>query len=118
MILLVILLAFLAGLTLGRGSVLLQGTLLQGAQNGTALGDIALSRPQEDGPDFARIDLNIATTAQLQELPGVGEALAQGIVDLRQKLGGFTAVSQLLEVDGLGNSVYDRIKNLVRIGEN
>ena len=55
---------------------------------------------------------------RLQELPGVGEVLAQNILALRQKLGGFTAVSQLLEVDDLGAVTYDKIKNLVRIGEN
>ena len=118
LILLAVLLAFLAGLALGRGSLLLGNTLLQGTHTGSSAGDIHLSGPQEPGPDSARIDLNTATAAQLQELPGVGEVLAQNILALRQKLGGFTAVSQLLEVDDLGAVTYDEIKNLVRIGEN
>ena len=118
LILLAVLLAFLAGLALGRGSLLLGNTLLQGVHTGSSAGEIHLSGPQEPGPDSARIDLNTATAAQLQELPGVGEVLAQNILALRQKLGGFTAVSQLLEVDDLGAVTYDKIKNLVRIGEN
>lgn len=118
LILLVVLLAFLAGLALGRGSLLLGNTLLQGTHTGTSASDIHLSGPQEPGPDSARIDLNTATAAQLQELPGVGEVLAQNILALRQKLGGFTAVSQLLDADGLGSTVYDKIKNLVCVGEN
>ena len=118
LILLAVLLAFLAGLALGRGSLLLGNTLLQGTHTGSSAGDIHLSGLQEPGPDSARIDLNTATAAQLQELPGVGEVLAQNILALRQKLGGFTAVSQLLEADGLGSTVYDKIKNLVCVGEN
>ena len=118
LILLAVLLAFLAGLALGRGSLLLGNTLLQGTHTGTSAGEIHLSGPQTEGPDSARIDLNTATAAQLQELPGVGEVLAQNILALRQKLGGFTAVFQLLEAEGLGPAVYDKIKNLVYIGEN
>ncbi len=116
--LLAVLLAFVAGIALGRGSLLWQDTLLQGSGNGISGGEISLSRPQADGPTTARLNLNAATVAQLQELPGVGEVLAQNILSLRQKLNGFTAVTQLLEAEGLGQGIYDKIKNLVYIGEN
>ena len=116
--LLAVLLAFVAGIALGRGRLLLHDTLLQGSGNSISGGGISLSRPQTDGPQQARLELNTATAAQLQELPGVGEVLAQSILSLREKLGGFTEVTQLLEADGLGQGIYDKIKNLVYIGEN
>ena len=106
------------GIFLGRGSVLLGGAVLHGSQTGSTLGDLLLSRPQTDGPASGRLDLNTATADQLQELPGVGPVLAQNILTLRQKLGSFTDLSQLLQVDGLGTGIYDKIKNLVYIAEN
>lgn len=117
-VLLAIFLAFVAGAAFGRGSLLWQDTLLQSGGNGASAGEITLSRPQLDGPEYARLDLNSATAAQLQELPGVGETLAQNILSLRAQLGGFTEVSQLLEAAGLGQGIYDKIKNLVYIGKN
>ena len=118
LVLLAVMLAFMAGIALGRGSLLLGHTVLQGSGGGVSTGEISLSRPQVDGPEYARLNLNTATAAQLQELPGVGETLAKNILSLRQRLGGFTAVSQLLEADGLGQGIYDKIKKLVYIAEN
>ena len=114
---LVLLFLLVTGIFLGRGSVLFGSAVLRGSQAGSTLGDLVLSRPQADGPVSGRLDLNTATAEQLQELPGVGPVLAQNILNLRQKLGGFTAVSQLLEADGLGAGIYDKIKNLVYIAQ-
>ncbi len=115
MMILALLLLFTLGICLGRGSLLLDGAVLRGDHSGSHLDEISLSRPQGDGPASARLDLNTATAEQLQELPGVGPVLAQNILTLRQSLGGFTAVSQLLEADGLGPGIYDQIKDLVLI---
>lgn len=114
---LMLLLLFGIGIFLGRGSVLLGGAVLRGSQSGSTLGDLTLSRPQADGPASGRLELNTATAEQLQELPGVGPVLAQNILTLRQKLGGFTDISQLLQADGLGTGIYDKIKKLVYLAE-
>ncbi len=52
-------------------------------------------------PD-GRLDLNAATVADLQDLPGVGPVTAERIVAHREQLGGFSDVVQLLEVSGIG----------------
>jgi len=68
------------------------------------------------GPGAARgplLDLNSATVEQLDALPGVGPVLAQRIVDHRQQHGGFRSVDQLREVDGIGESRYRELKDLV-----
>jgi len=50
-------------------------------------------------------------------LPGIGEALAQRIVDYRTKNGPFRNIDELLKVPGIGTSVYDKIKNLITVSE-
>lgn len=54
------------------------------------------------GAPAGKINLNAATAEQLEELPGIGEVTAQHIIDWREQHGGFTAVEQLREVDGIG----------------
>jgi competence protein ComEA len=64
-----------------------------------------------DGP----VSLNTATVQQLDALPGVGPVLAQHIVDWREAHGGFTSVSQLQQVSGIGARKYDELKSLVTV---
>ena len=63
----------------------------------------------EPGP----LNLNAATLAQLDALPGVGPVLAQRIIDFRTKRGGFTKVDELRQVDGIGEETFARLKDLV-----
>jgi competence protein ComEA len=59
------------------------------------------------------VNLNTATLADLDSLPGVGPVLAQRILDARTAQGGFTAVSDLRKVDGIGDARYEQLKDLV-----
>ena len=52
------------------------------------------------------VDLNTATIADLDALPGIGPVLAQRIVDWRTEHGRFASVDQLREVTGIGESTY------------
>ncbi|ATG51845.1 competence protein ComEA [Brachybacterium vulturis] len=64
---------------------------------------------QESGSG-APIDLNTAGVAELEELPGVGPAIAQRIVEHREKNGSFTSVESLLEVSGIGPATLEEIR--------
>ncbi|MBE1591363.1 ComEA family DNA-binding protein [Nonomuraea angiospora] len=66
-------------------------------------------------PATTVLDLNSATTDQLEQLPGVGEVLAARIAEFRDAHGGFTTVEQLREVTGIGPRKYDEIKPKVRV---
>lgn len=66
-------------------------------------------------PNFP-IDLNTATANELTALPGIGPAYAQRIVALRQELGGFTQVEQLLQVKGIGKARLAKMQGLLFIG--
>ncbi len=66
-------------------------------------------------PTAAILDLNSATTDQLEQLPGVGEVLAARIFEFRTSRGGFTSVEQLREVSGIGPRKFAEIKPKVRV---
>lgn len=60
-----------------------------------------------------KIDLNSASLAELDTLPGVGAVTAQRIVDWRTRHGRFTRVEQLRDVDGIGPARFGQLKDLV-----
>jgi len=60
-----------------------------------------------------RVDLNTATMAELDALPGVGPVTARRILDWRSAHGRFTSVDQLREVDGIGESRFAQLRDLV-----
>ena len=55
------------------------------------------------------IELNSATAEQLQLVRGIGPAISQRILDHRWQIGGFTHLSQLLEVSGIGPATFERM---------
>ena len=63
-----------------------------------------------DSAGQASIDLNTADVAELEELPGVGPAIAQRIVEHREKNGPFTSVDGLLDVSGIGPATLEEIR--------
>jgi competence protein ComEA len=65
--------------------------------------------------DTGPLNLNTATAAQFEALPGIGPVLAQHLVDYRTKHGQFKTVDELRQVDGLGASRFNQIKDLVTV---
>ena len=61
------------------------------------------------------ININTATAAQLDTLPGIGPVLAQRIIDYRQANGPFTSLSQLRLVEGIGEKRLANILPLITI---
>jgi competence protein ComEA len=61
------------------------------------------------------VDLNTATTDELETLPGVGPATAQAILDAREQRGSFSSVEDLLDVRGIGEAKLDAMRDLVRV---
>ncbi len=65
----------------------------------------------------AVININTATADQLDALPGVGTKLAARIVDYRQKNGGFKKVEDLMNVQGIGEKNFLKLRPLITIGQ-
>lgn len=61
----------------------------------------------------SRMNINTATAAELDKLPGVGAVLSQRIIDYRTKNGPFKNLDDLRKVDGLSKSIIEKIKDLV-----
>lgn len=61
------------------------------------------------------VDLNTATLEQLDDLPGIGPALSQRILDYRTEHGSFTGVDQLDDVSGIGSVTFEKLKSLVTV---
>lgn len=65
---------------------------------------------------IAPVDINSADSTALDALPGIGFTLARRIIAFREKLGGFYAVEQVKETFGLPDSIYQKIKPRLVIG--
>ncbi|MCE5204098.1 MAG: ComEA family DNA-binding protein [Coriobacteriales bacterium] len=87
-------------------------TAAPGAAGGAGGG---LSPPGAGAPS-AKIDINTATAAELDALPGVGPATAQKIVDDRAANGPFKTVEDLMRVSGIGQKKFDALKDLITAG--
>lgn len=80
----------------------------------TDVSDAAETADAQD-ENFSKIDLNTASAERLEELPGIGEVLARRILDYRETNGGFSTVEELLDVDGIGEKTYEKIKDFVEV---
>jgi len=63
----------------------------------------------------APLNLNAASTADLEKLPGIGAAMAARILEYRQKTGGFKKVEELMNIQGIGERNFLRLKPLVTV---
>lgn len=63
----------------------------------------------------APLNLNTATKADLEKLPGVGPAMAQRILDYRQKIGAFKKTEELMNVQGIGEKSFLKLKPLITV---
>jgi competence protein ComEA len=61
------------------------------------------------------LNLNSASVAQLETLPGIGRAVAERIVEYRQKNGGFKKPEDLMNVRGIGEKSFLKLKPLVTV---
>ena len=81
------------------------------AETASATNDASIPEPTDSG----LININTATAAQLDTLPGIGPVLAQRIIDYRQANGPFTSLSQLMLVEGIGEKRLANILPLITI---
>ena len=69
--------------------------------------------PSPGGGPEPPIDLNTASAADLEELPGIGPATAEAIIDHREQHGPFPSVESLLDVRGIGDAKLAELRDRV-----
>ncbi len=80
-------------------------------------GAFSSQQAESETPLNWQVDINSATETELRQLPGVGEVLAERIVRYREENGPFTAAEELLNVEGIGESKLEDMKDMIVIGE-
>ena len=60
-----------------------------------------------------KIDINTATLEELQTLPGIGQSKAESIVRYREEKGKFKKEEDLMEIEGIKNGVFQKIKDKI-----
>ena len=78
-------------------------------------GDAASSGVGTQGSVARTIDLNTATQAELELLPGVGPTVAKRIIDYRTQRGRFRSVEELDRIKGIGPRMIEQVRGLVGV---
>ena len=96
-------------------------TLVQaagGLKDDASLSEVSLDVPVPGASlQTQRVNINRADVWLLQALPGIGETLANRIVDYRQQNGPFRHTSELTGVSGIGETLYEKIEDLITISD-
>ncbi|MEW6286076.1 MAG: ComEA family DNA-binding protein [Chloroflexota bacterium] len=66
--------------------------------------------------DADLVNINTASAAELETLPGIGPTIAQKIIEYREQNGPFLSTEDIINVSGIGPGTYERIKDLITVG--
>jgi competence protein ComEA len=95
---------------------ILMAAMLAIALGGTAaIAQSKATTPKATATATAPVNLNTATAEQLATIPGVGPKMAERIIEYRQKNGGFKRVEDLMNVSGVGEKSFLKMKPLITV---
>ncbi len=84
------------------------------ASNAAASSSSSSSSPAASSA-AGKVNLNTATAADLQKLNGIGEKKAEQIIAYREQKGGFKSIDELKEVSGIGDKIFDALKDQITV---
>jgi competence ComEA-like helix-hairpin-helix protein len=74
-----------------------------------------LASAQKKTPPAHPVDLNSASAAELQQVPGIGPATAKSIINFRKKSGPFRRVEDLLAIHGISKTALERMRPYISV---
>ena len=95
------------------GTVLILALVAMGLAPGVARGAAAQAPATGE-----KVNLNTAGVEELMALPGIGKAYAERILEYRQKNGPFKKVEDVINVRGIGEKTFERIRDRLTVGKN
>lgn len=84
-------------------------------REGEAVPDAVAGGETKTAAGSGPVNINLGSVSDLQALPRIGPALAQRIVDWRESNGRFTAPADLMKVAGIGQTLFDGLKDLITV---
>ena len=87
----------------------------QGGANGQNVSAAAQNGREESGQDDGKININTASEAELCNIPGIGAVRAAAIAAYRQDNGGFSSIEDIMNVAGIKEGTYEKIKDSIRV---
>ena len=78
---------------------------------------VAAALPAKKKPPAAPVNLNTATSEQLQTVPGIGPATADKILQMRKAYGAFKSVDDLLSIRGIGPKRLEKMRKYLTTGK-
>ncbi|MFQ6059612.1 MAG: helix-hairpin-helix domain-containing protein [Anaerolineae bacterium] len=73
------------------------------------------SSDQPSSPSGGVININTATAAELESLPGIGPTYAQRIIEYREQNGPFQRIEEVMRVRGIGQVTFEKIKDQITV---
>ena len=98
-------------------AVVAMAALPAAAQQKSQSASKASAAAKEGAAPIAPVNLNTATQAQLETLPGIGAKAAQRILEYRQKNGGFKKPEDLMNVKGIGEKAFLKLKPYLTVAD-
>lgn len=82
----------------------------------TDVSDELTAKGEQKNQPAERININSASQADLETLPGIGPVIAQAIIQFRLENGPFLEVNEIQSVSGIGPATFEKIQSLITIG--
>lgn len=98
----------------GDGVVSAVGSLNPAGGSGAKAGG-GSAEGTASSPEDGRLNLNTASLAELMTLSGIGQTKAQAVVNYRDAHGGFSSVEEIMNVDGIKEGLYNRIRDQIKV---
>ena len=80
-----------------------------------SIGEDIIMQEENKNSSNSVVNINTANETELEELPGIGTSIAERIVEYRNKNGKFKNIEDIKNVTGIGNSKFEKIKDLIKI---